>query len=117
MYQVFKRNWDKTKYFLLSGLIVVFLLLLAVVYKNDNRIIKKTEDFKSVNEVSELKLLKKFLLKQIKSPFTNINYEIKRGDTIQKILKKYKVENSEIQTVINRYKNIAIQINFLLEIK
>jgi len=107
MYQVFKRNWDKTKYFLLSGLIVVFLLLLAVVYKNDNRIIKKTEDFKSVNEVSELKLLKKFLLKQIKSPFTNINYEIKRGDTIQKILKKYKVGNSEIQTVINRYKKYS----------
>ena len=33
-----------------------------------------------------------------------MNYEIKNGDTIQKILKKLKVQNNEIQTVINQYK-------------
>jgi len=39
-----------------------------------------------------------------KLPFINLNYEIKNGDTIQKILKKLKVQNNEIQTVINQYK-------------
>ena len=50
------------------------------------------------------KTFKKFILDQIRSPFINLNYEIKKGDTIQKILKKYKVKNREIQTVINQYK-------------
>ena len=33
-----------------------------------------------------------------------MNYEIKRGDTIRKILKKFKVQNNEIQNIINQYK-------------
>jgi murein DD-endopeptidase MepM/ murein hydrolase activator NlpD len=32
------------------------------------------------------------------------NYEVKKGDTIQKILKNYKIKNSEIQSVIQQYK-------------
>ena len=44
------------------------------------------------------------MLTLIKSPFININYEIKSGDSIQKILQKFKVKNSEIQNVITQYK-------------
>ena len=32
------------------------------------------------------------------------NYEVKKGDSIQKILKKYKIKNSEIQSFIKQYK-------------
>ena len=44
---------------------------------------------------------------QIKSPFTNINYEIKSGDSIQKILNKLNVEKNDIQKVINEYKKYS----------
>ena len=47
------------------------------------------------------------MLTLIKSPFININYEIKSGDSIQKILKKFKVHNNEIQAVINQYKKYS----------
>ena len=47
------------------------------------------------------------MLQSIRSPFTNINYEIKSGDSIQKILKKFKIQNNEIQTVINQYKKYS----------
>ena len=104
MYNILKRNWDKTKYILLSGFIIIFLLLLTVVYKSDEKITKISENNKNLYDVSDLKAFKQFILDQIKSPFTNINHEIKKGDTIQKILKKYKVKNREIQTVINQYK-------------
>ena len=104
MYEILKRNWDKAKFILLSGFIIIFLLLLTVVYKSDERIIKKSESIKISYESPDLKTFKKFLLNQINSPFTNLNYEIKNGDTIQKILKKLKVQNNEIQTVINQYK-------------
>lgn len=104
MYGTFKKSWDKTKYIILSGFIITFLLLLTIVYKSDEKIIKKSESNKNLHEVSDLKTFKEFLLDQIKSPFTNINYEIKKGDTIQKILKKHKVRNNEIQIIINQYK-------------
>ena len=104
MYQVFKKNWDKSKYLILSGVFVTLILLLTVVYKSDERIIKKSESIKISYESPDLKTFKKFLLNQINSPFTNLDYEIKNGDTIQKILKKLKVQNNEIQTVINQYK-------------
>ena len=104
MYQVLKKNWDKSKYLILSGIFVTLILLLTVVYKSDERIIKKSKSIEISYESPDLKTFKKFLLNQINSPFTNLNYEIKNGDTIQKILKKLKVQNNEIQTVINQYK-------------
>ncbi len=104
MYPLIKRNWDKTKPIVLFALTATLLLLLTVVYKSDEKITKKSDLIKSEKEGSDLINFKKFLLNQIKSPFINLNYEINRGDTIQKILKKYKVQNSEIQTVIKQYK-------------
>jgi murein DD-endopeptidase MepM/ murein hydrolase activator NlpD len=104
MYNILKSNWDKTKYILLSGFIIIFLLLLTVVYKSDEKITKISENNKNLYDVSDLKTFKQFILDQIKSPFTNIDYEIKKGDTFQKILQQYKIQNNEIQTVINQYK-------------
>ena len=104
MYEILKRNRDKAKFILLSGFIIIFLLLLTVVYKSDEKITKISENNKNLYDVSDLKTFKQFILDQIKSPFTNIDYEIKKGDTIQKILQQYKIQNNEIQTVIKQYK-------------
>ena len=107
MYQDIKKNWGKAKLLILFATTITLLLLLTVVYKSDQKITKKSELIKNVNEESDLKKFKKFLLNQIKSPFINLNYEINKGDTIQKILRKYKVQNSEIQRVINQYKKFG----------
>ena len=104
MYQIIKKSWDKTKYPILSGLVLILLLLVTVVYKSDEKITKRTGLIQNSTKVIDLKTFKEFLLSQIKSPFINLNYEIKKGDTIQKILKKYKVKNNDIQTTINQYK-------------
>jgi len=104
MYQAFKKNWDRSKYLLLFGFTITLILLLTVVYKSDKRIIKKSEISTISSENTDLKTFKKFLFNQIKSPFTNFNYEIKKGDTIQKILKELKIQNNEIQNIIMQYK-------------
>ena len=104
MFALIKINWDKTKPIVLFALTATLLLLLTVVYKSDEKITKKSEAINNEKEESDLINFKKFLLNQIKSPFINLNYEISKGDTIQKILKKHKVQNSEIQTVIKQYK-------------
>ena len=107
MYEDIKKNWNKAKLLILFAITITLLLLLTVVYKSDQKITKKSELIKDFNEESDLKKFKKFLLNQIKSPFINLDYEINKGDTIQKILRKYKVQNSEIQTVINQYKKFG----------
>jgi len=107
MYGILKRNWKKTSYFGLLVFIITVLLLVAVAYKSDKKIVKKSDSFKTLAEVPDIETFKKFVLNQIKSPFSNINHEIKKGDTIQKILKKYKVSNNEIGKIINQYKKYA----------
>ena len=78
MYDIFKKNREKTKYFLLFTLFTISFLLLTVVYKNDEKIVKSSELIGVSHENTDLKTFRKFLLDQIKSPFTNLNYEIKK---------------------------------------
>ena len=105
MEQYILKNWDKHKHIIL--VCVVFLLLaffMTAVYKSDSKIDKIKDAKLNLLQPSDLTTFKKFVLDQIKSPFINIKYEIKKGDTIQNILKKYSVKNNEIQRVIEHYK-------------
>ena len=104
MYQYFTKKWEKAKFVILLLGTSLVLLLLTVVFQN-NSYIKNTKKIENVAiEQNELKKFKEFFFKQIKSPFINISYKIKSGDTIGKILKKYKIESNQIQNVINQYK-------------
>ena len=105
MYQILKQNMEKFKYFGLFALITASVLLVTVVLKNDEEI--TTKEKKVFFKQSDLELIKKFLLTKIRSPFIYIDYKIKRGDSIQKILKKLEIQNNEIQTVINQYKKFG----------
>ena len=77
MYQTFRKSWNVGKYFILSGFIIIFLLLFTVVYKSDEKVTKKSESSKDLYKTSDLQTFKKFVLDQIKSPFIDIDYEIK----------------------------------------
>jgi len=94
MYQIFKQNKEQAKYFALFTIFIIFFLLLAVAFKNDDEIMGKKIDISFQHE--DLASIKKFLLGKINSPFINVNYEIKKGDSIQKILKKFEIKNNEI---------------------
>jgi len=101
------KNWERWKYLIISSILILSMLLFTVANKSDNRIIKKTRGTGISYEKQDFKKFKNFLFEQIKSPFTNLNYEIKKGDSVQKILNKYKVNSAEIQKVINEYKKYA----------
>ena len=105
MYQILKQNREKTIYVILFTLIITFSLLVTVAFKNDQEI--KNKEINVSFDQEDLISIKEFLLKSIRSPFTIINYEIKSGDSIQKILKKFKIQNNEIQNVINQYKKYS----------
>ena len=97
---------EKRWYLVLAVSILVITFLVTVVYKNENLAQKniKTDSFLNTKE---LDIIKEFFLKKINSPFFNINYEIKNGDSIQKILKKFKIPNNQIQNVIEQYKKYS----------
>ena len=110
MQNLLKIKWENVKYILLSAITFTLIILLAIAYKNDD--IVKNKEKKNSYDANELSLVKEFFFKKIRSPFIDVNYEIKKGDSIQKILKNYKIKNSEIQETIQKYKNIAIQISY-----
>tara|TARA_B100000029_G_scaffold133443_1_gene127498 strand:+ start:313 stop:1611 length:1299 start_codon:yes stop_codon:yes gene_type:complete len=105
MYQILNKNKDKIFQYSFVTIIIVFLLLLTVVFKNDQKISDKKVTV--YGEYKEIDLIKEFLFNKIKSPFKNIDYEIKSGDSIQKILSKYKIPPREIQKIINAYGKFA----------
>ena len=107
MYQDFLKNLDKWKYLILSSIIIAFMLMLTVFYKSNDRVIKRSNVLEVSYENQDLKKFKEFVFKQIKSPFTNLNYEIKKGDSVQKILNNFKINRTEIQTVIDQFKKYA----------
>ena len=102
MYEIIKKSIDKSKYFIFSGFIIVFLVLVAVVNKNDE--VVSNSEINTYYQHPDLKIVKEFFLKKIQSPFIDENYQIKSGDSIQKILKKFKIKSNEIQTIIERFK-------------
>lgn len=102
MYNLIKTNWEKNKYFLLTAITLAILVLFAISNKNDEVIKGSTSNISYQDP--ELSLIKDFFLSKIKSPFIVTDYEIKSGDSIQKILKSYKIKNKEIQNIINQYK-------------
>ena len=103
MHEIFNKYREKIVPFLFFVLSTTIVLMLAFTFKNEEKIITKKTDFSTINN-KEMELIKEFIFHKIKSPFENINYEIKKGDTIQKILKKLKIQNNEISTIINKYK-------------
>jgi len=107
MYNSFRKNINKFKNFIVSGFILICLLLLTIANKSDKKITTLSPDSKSFDISKDSITLKKFLLNKINSPFINIEYKIEKGDTIQKILQKYEVENNQIQKVILNYKKFA----------
>jgi murein DD-endopeptidase MepM/ murein hydrolase activator NlpD len=103
MYQFIKKNAEKNILIILASFITIILMLVLISFKNNSKVDSKIE-LGSIKDNKELSLIKKFLFSKINSPFFNVNYEVKKGDTIQKILNNYKIPDNQIQEIINQYK-------------
>ena len=61
MHQAFRKNWNKTKFLILSLIIITFLLLVTVVYKSDEKINIKSKFIEKSTNSPDLKSIIKFL--------------------------------------------------------
>ncbi len=101
MLKILRLNREKIKYLIISSFIILAILLVVVAFKNEKKILGKKN---LPISTADLSIVKDFFLKKINSPFYNLEYEIKKGDSIVKILKNLKIKNNEIQNIINQYK-------------
>ena len=103
-----KMGWEKTKYFILFSVTLILLVFIVSYYKNEDVPINKKENI--TYRGSDVKIITDFFFSKINSPFLYDDYEVKKGDTIQKILKSYKIKNNETQNIINQYKKYVKQL-------
>ena len=95
-------------------ILITFLVIFsAVFFITANIIDKKNEknenNFKEITKTSEFSNLVNFFSSKINSPYQEIDYIIKNNDTVEKILKKFEVQNEDINniTVKLRQKKLA----------
>ncbi len=65
----------------------------------DNKNKKHLNNFEEVAKSSELSNLTNFLISKLNSPYEEINYIIKNNDTVEKILKKFKIKEADIKNI------------------
>jgi murein DD-endopeptidase MepM/ murein hydrolase activator NlpD len=83
---------------------ISFLVVFSIIFFVSSNFIKKknTENINSLKEITntnEFSNLATFLLSKINSPYEEIEYIIKNNDTVEKILRKFKVNDNEIKKI------------------
>jgi murein DD-endopeptidase MepM/ murein hydrolase activator NlpD len=60
---------------------------------------KNKDNFKVITETNEFSIFTNFLISKINSPYEEIIHIIKKNDTIERILKEFKVRNEDIKKI------------------
>ena len=84
------------------------LLLIIIIYSsviiNSNIKVKRTEQISSFLSNNQTVLLRNYIFNKIKSPYLEYDYIVKSNDTIESILKKFSVKQSEVALIVKRIK-------------
>ena len=85
-------------------ILISFLIIFSsIFFFSVNLINKKNQEnasnLKEITKTNEFSNLTSFLVSKINSPYTEIDYIIKNNDTVEKILKKFKVRQEDIRNI------------------
>jgi murein DD-endopeptidase MepM/ murein hydrolase activator NlpD len=91
---------DKKKY-LVYFIVLAFLFLFYGLIINQIKSYTQLKDnnFNSFLESSEFNNIKEYVFENLNSPYREYNYIVENNDTLEKILKKYNIGNSEINKI------------------
>ena len=83
---------------------VTFLIVFSVLFFITSNLINEknkvvASNLEQISKTNDFSNFSKFLISKIKSPYEEINYSIKNNDTIEKILKKFKIRESDINII------------------
>ena len=89
-------------------LISFIIIFSGIFFISHNLIHKKNKEnisnFKEITENNEFSNLANFFISKINSPYEEIEYIIKNNDTVEKILKKYKIRDEDIKKISQKLK-------------
>ena len=95
-----------------SNLIVfsfLFIIVAALAFSYDSSVKKKrSEQINFFISNNQTVLLKNYLLNQIKSPYLEYDYVVQNNDTVESILKKFSVKQSEINFIVTKIKKMSL---------
>ena len=85
-------------------IIISFLVVFSIIFFISSNLINKKnqqniENIKEITKNNEFFIFKNFLISKISSPYQEIDYIIKNNDTVEKILKKFKIRDKDIQNI------------------
>jgi len=86
-------------FFLLIGFFFVIYALVVNQIKSHTKV--KEKNFISFLKSDEFSNIKEFIFENIKSPYKEYNYTVENNDTLEKILKKYNIDNAEINILLS----------------
>ena len=87
----------------------LFIIVTALVFFYDNSVKKKRlEQIDFFISSDQTVLLKNYLLNQIKSPYLEYDYVVQNNDTVESILKKFSVKQSEINFIVTKIKKMSL---------
>ena len=88
--------------FIILVFITIIFFSISIVLEKKNY--ENSENLKDITKSNEFFNLSKYIISKINSPYNEINYSIKNNDTIEKILKKYKIQNTDIKNISTKLK-------------
>ncbi len=87
----------------------LFIIVAAIAFSYNNSVKKKrSEQIDFFISSDQTILLKNYLLNQIKSPYLEYDYVVKDNDSVESILKKFSVKQSEINFVVTKIKKMKL---------
>jgi murein DD-endopeptidase MepM/ murein hydrolase activator NlpD len=91
-------------FFFISFAVVGSIIFFTI----SNLVGKKNEEIKNnlteITESNEFSNLTSYFISKINSPYEEINYVIKNNDTIEKVLKRYNIQNKDIKNISTKLK-------------
>ena len=86
-------------FFLISFIVIfsgTFFISFNIINKKNK---ENTRNFQEITETNEFSNLAEFFISKINSPYEEVEYIIKNNDTVEKILKKYKIRDEDIKKI------------------
>ena len=97
--------FHKIKIIIYPTILAVSFVIYITIYNSINtQKIKNEKNLENFLSSKDLIYLKRSFFESLKSPYTEFNYKIENNDSIGKILKKFRINDNEIQKIIEGLK-------------
>ena len=95
-------NWKYFAYLLIAIIFYAIFIIVSNLVDKKNEL--ESQNFNSIVESEEFSNVSNFFFSKINSPYKEVEYLIQNNDSIQKILKKLKINPADIQSISNNLK-------------